>query len=78
MGGRNSNFFYNLANLRKNLGIKANIEMLYLIDETVKHQNKTITVKFGEPISWQTLDSSKPSGNWAEWVKEKVYELGGV
>jgi hypothetical protein len=31
--GRNSNFFYNLANLRKLLGIKANIEMLYLADE---------------------------------------------
>ena len=26
--GRNSNFFYNLANIRKLLGIKANIEML--------------------------------------------------
>jgi putative hemolysin len=28
--GRNSNFFYNLANLRTFLGIKSNIELLYL------------------------------------------------
>jgi len=34
--GRNSNFFYNLANLRKFLGIKFNIEMMYLPDEMFK------------------------------------------
>ena len=28
--GRNSDFFYNLSNFRNFLGIKANIEMLYL------------------------------------------------
>ena len=78
MGGRNTNFFYNLANLRKKLGIKANIEMLYLIDETIKHQNKTISVKFGKPISWETFDSSKRPKEWAKWVKEKVYELNDV
>ncbi|RLD83470.1 MAG: glycerol acyltransferase [Bacteroidetes bacterium] len=75
MGGRNSDFFYNLANLRKKIGIKANIEMLYLIDETIKHQNETITVKFGKPISWETFDSSKRPKEWAQWVKGKAYEL---
>jgi 1-acyl-sn-glycerol-3-phosphate acyltransferase len=78
MGGGNSNFFYNLANFRKWLGIKANIEMLYLIDETVKHQNKAFTVKFGKPISWETFDKSKRPGEWANWVKEKAYELNGA
>ena len=78
MGGRNSNFFYNLANLRKNIGIKANIEMLYLIDETVKHQNKTITVKFGKPICWETFNSSKRPKEWAQWVKDKAYKLNGA
>ena len=33
IGGENSAFFYNLANRRKTLGIKANIEMLYLANE---------------------------------------------
>lgn len=78
MGGRNSNFFYRLANLRKKLGIKANIEMLYLIDESAKNANSTISVKFGKPISWQTFDTSKRPAAWAKWVKEKVYALNGV
>ena len=30
ISGRNSNFFYNLSNIRKKLGIKANIEMAFL------------------------------------------------
>lgn len=73
--GRNSNFFYNLSNLRAKLGIKANIEMLYLADETYKHKNEKLTVKFGKPIPWQTFDRSKKPMEWAEWVKEKVYAL---
>lgn len=34
--GRNSNFFYNLATIRKTMGIKANLEMFYLVDEVFK------------------------------------------
>ena len=37
ISGRNSNFFYNLSNFRKFLGIKAYIEMLYLVNEFYKH-----------------------------------------
>lgn len=78
MGGENSNFFYRLYRFRKSLGIKATIEMLYLIDETYKHRGKHITVTIGEPIPWQTFDNSKRPLAWAKWVKDKVYELGGV
>ncbi|MBN2486257.1 MAG: 1-acyl-sn-glycerol-3-phosphate acyltransferase [Bacteroidales bacterium] len=78
MSGRNTGFFYRLANLRKFLGIKANIEMLYLVDETYKHRNKHLVVKFGEPIPWQTFDKSRKPAEWAKWVKEKVYQLNGV
>jgi 1-acyl-sn-glycerol-3-phosphate acyltransferase len=78
MSGGNTNFFYRLANLRKALGIKANIEMIYLVDETYKHHNKHLVVKFGKPIPWQTFDKSKKPGEWAKWVKERVYELDGV
>jgi putative hemolysin len=76
--GRNTNFFYNLSNFRKFLGIKATIEMMYLADETVKHQNKHLVVRFGKPIAWQTFDDSKKPIEWAKWVKEKVYALDGV
>jgi 1-acyl-sn-glycerol-3-phosphate acyltransferase len=76
--GSNTNFFYNLAKVRKLLGIKANIEMLYLADETVKHSHKHLTVRFGNPISWKTFDKSRKPMEWAKWVKEKVYALDGI
>lgn len=74
--GRNSNFFYNLARLRTFLGIKANIEMLYLVNEMFKQKGKSITVIIGEPVPYITFDSSKTPTEWAKWVKLLVYELG--
>jgi putative hemolysin len=76
--GRNSNFFYRLSNIRKFLGIKANLEMFYLVDETYRHRNDTLTVTFGKPIPYATFDRSKTQLQWAKWVKEQVYALGGV
>lgn len=78
MGGDNTKFFYRLYRIRKALGIKANIEMLYLIDETYKHKGKQITVTIGEPIPWQTFDKSKRPLAWAKWVKDRTYALAGV
>lgn len=68
--GKNSNFFYRLANIRKKLGIKFNFEMLYLPDEMFKNKGKTFTVYFGRPIPWQTFDKSKSPFQWAQYVKE--------
>jgi 1-acyl-sn-glycerol-3-phosphate acyltransferase len=73
--GRNSNFFYTLSNIRKFLGIKANIEMLYLADEMFKQKDKEINLIFGEPIPWKTFDKSKSPVEWADWVKSKTYAL---
>lgn len=73
--GRNSDFFYNLANIRKMLGVKANIEMLYLADEMFKQKDKEIRLIFGEPIPWTTFDKTRSAPDWAEWVKSKTYEL---
>ena len=78
MGGENTNFFYRLSNFRKAIGIKANIEMLYLIDETYRQRGKHITVTIGEPIPWKTFDKSMRPLAWAKWVKDKVYKLDGV
>ena len=72
---RNSSFFYGLSNLRKALGVKANIEMLYLSNEMFKQKHKTFKVYFGEPIPWQTFDNSKKPAEWAKWVKERAYKL---
>lgn len=73
--GRNSDFFYNLANACKWLGIKFNIAMLYLADEMLKNRHKTFNVTIGKPIPWQTFDHSKTPSEWAQFVKEIVYKL---
>jgi putative hemolysin len=73
--GRNSDFFYNFSNIRNFLGVKANIEMLYLPDEMFRQKEKKIDLVFGEKIPWQTFDKSKPPSEWAEWVRSKSYQL---
>jgi 1-acyl-sn-glycerol-3-phosphate acyltransferase len=73
--GRNSDFFYNLSNIRKFLGIKVNIEMLYLADEMFRQKDKEILLVFGETIPWTTFDKTRSALEWADWVKTKSYEL---
>lgn len=71
----NSNFFYRFANYRKTLGIKFNVEMLFLPDEMFKNKHQTFRVFFGEPIKWETFDKSKSPQEWADWVKQISYNL---
>ena len=75
VGGNLSNFFYRLSNLRTSLGIKANIEMLYLADETFRQQHKTLDIIFGEPISAAFFDHTKTDKEWAKWMEEKVHNM---
>ena len=70
-----SKFFYNLANFRTKLGIKMNIEMLYLADELFKQKNTTIRITYGTPIPASHFDQSKKDIEWAQWVKKEVYLL---
>lgn len=76
--GRNSNFFYNLSNIRKFLGFKANIEMLYLADEVFKQKGNEIRLVFGKAIPWKSFNNSRSPLEWADWVKEKSYELKSI
>jgi putative hemolysin len=75
ISGRNTNFFYRLSNLRKMFGIKANIEMLYLVDEFYKQRGQVLNIRFGEPIPWQTFDRSRADNEWAEQLRRYVYTL---
>ena len=75
IGGRNSNFFYRLANWRKRLKIKFNIEMLFLVDEMFRQRGQTITLTIGKPIPYTTFDKTKTPMEWAEWVKKETYKL---
>lgn len=73
--GRLSNFFYRLAKVRSFLGVKANIEMFYLVNEMYKQENQTIKIIIGKPISYEMFDSPLSHAEWAQWVKEEVYSL---
>lgn len=68
-------FFYRLSNFRTRIGVKANVEMLYLVDELFKQKGKTIAITFGKPIPHTTFDASKTDLEWANWVKNKTYAL---
>lgn len=74
--GENSNFFYNLAKLRAKLGLKANIEMLYLPDEMFSQRNQRVVISIGERISYNHFDNSKTEYEWASEVKSIVYSMG--
>jgi hypothetical protein len=73
--GKNSRFFYNLSRLRTFLGIKLNIEMLYLVDEMFKQKGQRPHAIIGKPIPYTTFDSTRTPSQWAAWVKSQVYQL---
>ncbi len=75
VSGRNSNFFYRLANFRTFFRMKWNLEMFYLADETFSHKNQKFTLTFGKPISYKHFDKSKTLDQWAAEVKDIVYKL---
>lgn len=74
-GAENSKFFYRFANIRECLGIKFNIELVFLPDEMFKNKNQTFSVIFGDPIPYTVFDDTKTLRQWAEYVKEIVYNL---
>jgi putative hemolysin len=75
ISGRNTNRFYRLAKIRKFLRIKWNLEMFFLPDETMRHQNTDVHIYFGKPVPWSAFDKTKTHKEWADWIKEKVYHL---
>ncbi len=77
-GGRTSNFFYNLALLRKHLGIGANIEMLYLVDEMYRQRGAHLELRFGKPIPPAELAHlGSTRKEIAATLQRMVYTLGG-
>ena len=57
--------------------IKANIEMLFLVNEFYKQKNKTLTITFGKPIPWQTFDERYTDSQWAMKLRNFSYNLPG-
>ena len=75
ISGRNSAFFYNLANFRKWIGLKVNLEMLFLVDEVFKQKNKNIVITFGQPIPIEVFDKKHTDKQWANQLRTHVYKL---
>ena len=73
VSGQCTNFFYNLANIRKFLGIKANLEMFFLLRESYQHRNRRFVITFGKPIPFETFDKRYTPLEWAQLLKNHVY-----
>ena len=75
ISGENSKRFYKTANFRKRLGLKLNIEMLLLVDEMFKKRGSTIHLTMGNPINPTCFKKTKSNQEWAQAVKNHVYNL---
>lgn len=64
-------------NLRKFMGIKTNLEMFFLPNESYKHRNKHFVITFGKPIPYQTFDHRFTPHEWAQLVKDHTYLIAG-
>ncbi len=74
--GKNSRFFYNFAYWRKRLGIKVNLEQLFLVNEMYKQQGHEIRLTIGKPIDRAVFeDRTIRDFSYAQAVKEHVYRL---
>ena len=70
----NSRFFYRFAKWRKKLGIKFNIELIFLPKEMIKQCGATLRVFIGEPIPWDSLDARAPKREAAR-LRELVINM---
>ena len=71
---RNSSFFYRFAKWRKRLGIKFNIELIFLPKEMLKQSGSTLHFVVGKPIAWSSLDTHAPKREAAR-LRDIVYSM---
>ncbi|WP_080905236.1 hypothetical protein [Parabacteroides sp. Marseille-P3160] len=72
---RNSSFYYRLERFRMLIRSRISFETLFLPNEMFKQRGKIFTLYIGDPIPWQTFNSSRTSQGWAAYVKEIAYRL---
>lgn len=73
-GGQNSERFYRIARF-SDKHLPFNLAMMFLVDEMYRNVGKDFRIAFGKPIPWQTFDKSRTPAEWAQYVKDRVYEL---
>ncbi|MCD8072942.1 MAG: 1-acyl-sn-glycerol-3-phosphate acyltransferase [Alistipes sp.] len=72
--GTLSNFFYRLSSIRTAVGIKANIEMLYLVDEMFKQKGQNFVIRVGSSVPWQSLQGRRVWDTASE-IRSAAYSL---
>lgn len=72
--GENSSFFYKFAKFRRRIGLKFNIEMIYLPREVFRSRGKTFDVVVGKLIPHASLDDMPPARK-AQQIRQMVYDL---
>lgn len=72
---RARNSFYNIANIRKRLGIKFGFEMALLPAEMFAQRGKHLRLTIGKPIPYSTFDSRHTPAQWAALLREHTYRL---
>ncbi len=73
--GRLSNFFYGVDRLRKMLGIRFNIEMLWLPDEMFSQAGRRFRIVAGDPVDTAELQQYGSLREQTEYLRRKVYSL---
>ena len=71
--GENSRRFYRLANLRKRLGIKVNIETFLLPDEMFRKKGSAFDLYIGEPIPYTALTGEHTHKEWCDIIRQTSY-----
>ncbi len=77
--GQLSKRFYRVARWRKVLGIKGNIEQIFLPDEMFRQRGEHFRLIFGKPIGVDELRAATDNGNYpamAAEVRRMSYALG--
>ena len=73
--GRLSDFFYRVARIRKALGVKFNIEMLWLPDEMFSQKGRHFRLIVGDPVSVAELQRFGSLAGQVAEIRRKTYFL---
>jgi 1-acyl-sn-glycerol-3-phosphate acyltransferase len=73
--GELSKFFYRLSELRQKVGVKTNIEMMYLADEMFKQKNKKIQFSVRDAIDLKTFYPEENDREVSDRIRNLLYDI---
>lgn len=73
--GVNSSFFYKFAKFRQRVGLKFNIEMIYLPREIFRNENAHFSISVAPTIPWRSLKGGRDARTETDTIRRIVYSL---